>query len=78
MIKTDINKDFSLPNRFEIFQDDIKENNHDLNENDSIDNNSDSSKNKEKTMSHRNTKTKAPTTIILGGSILKNVYENTI
>ena len=76
--KADNNKDFSSPNRFEILQDDIKENDHDLNESDPIDNNSDSSKDKEKTMSNRNTKQKAPTTVILRDSILKDVYGNTI
>ena len=77
--KADANKDFSSPNHFDISQDNIKENDHDVNENDPIDNNnSDSSKHKEKTMSNRNTKTKAPTTVILRDSILKNVYGNTI
>ena len=48
-----------------------------LNENDPINNNSDSSKDKEK---QRRTKThkKAPTTVILGDSILKHVYGNVI
>ena len=59
-------------------QDGIKENNHDLNEHDLINNNHDSSKDKEKIMSNRNTKTKAPTTATLGDSILKNVYGNTV
>ena len=71
MIQADTNKDFSSPNRFEILQDDIKENDHGLNENDPIDNNSESSKDKEKTISNKITKTKAPTTVILGDSILK-------
>ena len=31
MIKANISKDFSSPNRFEILQDDIKENDHGLN-----------------------------------------------
>ena len=65
--KVDTNKDFSSLNRFQILQDDINESDHDLNENDPINNNSDSSKNKEKTMLNRNTKIKAPTTVILGG-----------
>ena len=79
MKKADKNKDFSSPNCFEILQDGIKENDHDLNKSDPIDNNnSDYSKDKEKTMSSRNTKTKAPTTAILGDSKLKNVYEHTI
>ena len=78
MEKRDTNKDFSSPNPFEILQDDIKEIDHDLNENDPIDNNSDSSKDKDKTMSNRNPKTKAPTTVSLGDSIPKNVYGNTI
>lgn len=56
-------------------QEDIKENDHDLNENDPIDNNSNSNKDKEKTMSNRNTKTKAPSTVILGDSILKMYME---
>ena len=76
--KADPNKDFSSSNRFEILQENIKEIDHDLNENDPIDNNSDSSKDKEKTIWNRNTKTKAPTTVILGDSILRNVYGNTI
>ena len=78
MKKEDTNKDFSSPNRFEIFQSDIKENDYDLNENDLINNNYDSSKDKEKTMSNKNVRTKAPTTVILGDSILQNVYGNTI
>ena len=79
MKKADTNKDFSSPNCFEILTKDyIKEIDHDLNENDQINNNPDSSKDKEKTMSNRNTKTKAPTTVILGDSILKNVYGNTL
>ena len=44
MKKADTIKDSSSPNRFEILQDNIKENDHDLNENDPIDNNSDSSR----------------------------------
>ena len=78
MKKADTNKDFFSPNRFEILQDNIKEIDHDVNENNPIDNNSDSSKGKEKTMSKKNSKTKAPTTVILGESILKNVYGNVI
>ena len=78
MKKTDTNKDFSSPKRFQILQDDINENDHDLNENDLIDNNSDSSKDKEKTMSNRNTKIKVPAIVTLGDSILKNVHGNTI
>ena len=88
----DSNQDFSSPNRFQISQDNINENNHDLNENDPITNendhdlnendliynNSASSKDKEKTMSNRNTKKKFPATVTLGDSILKNVYGNTI
>ena len=74
MKKADTNKDFPLPNRFEILQDDIKENDYDLNEIDPIDNNYDSSKEKEKAMSNRNTRARAPTTVILEDSILKNVY----
>ena len=57
----------------------IKENDHDLNVNDPVDNNSfDYSKEKGKAMSNKNTKTKSPTTVILGDSMLKNVYGNTI
>ena len=67
--KEDTDKDFSSANRFEILQDDIKENDHD-----SIDNNKD----KRKTRSNRNTKTKGPTAVNLGSSILKNVYGHTI
>ena len=66
----DSNKDFSSPNRFQISQNDINKNNHDLNENDPITNendhdlnendliynNSASSKDNEKTMMNRNTK----------------------
>ena len=78
MKKADTNKDCSSPNRFKILQDDIKENDHDLNGNYPIDSNSDSDKDKEKTISNKNTKTKAPTTVILGESILKNVYGNVI
>ena len=63
---------FSLVNHFKILQNNIKENDHDLNENDPIDNNiSDSSKDKEKTMSNRNAKVKAPMTVIVEDSILK-------
>ena len=47
MKKADNNKD-SSPLRFQILQDGIKENDHDLNENDPIDNNSGSGKDKEK------------------------------
>ena len=67
----DSSKDFSSPNRFQVLQDNMSENNHDLNENDPINendhdlnendliyNNSASSKDKEKTMLNRNTKTK--------------------
>ena len=68
--KADTNKE---SNRFQILQDDISENDHDLNVNDPIDNNSNLSKDKEKTMSNRNTR-KTPTTATLGDSILKNVY----
>ena len=78
MEKADTNKDCSSANRFKILQDDIKENDHDLNENYPIDSNSDSGKDKEKTISNRNTKVKAPTTVILGESIRKNVYGNVI
>ena len=78
MKKVDTNKDFSSPKCFQILQDDINENDHGLNKNDPIDNNSGSTKNKEKLKSNRNTKTKAPTTVILGDSILKNAYWNTI
>ena len=78
MKKADTNKDCSSANRFKILQDDIKENDHDLNENYPIDSNSDSGKDKEKTISNRNTKAKAPTTVILGESIRKNVYGNVI
>ena len=54
MKKADNIKNCSSPNRFEILQDDIKENDHDLNENDPIyNNNSDFSNDKEKTMSNR-------------------------
>ena len=56
----------------------IKENDHDLNENDPIDNNFDLSKDKEKPMSNRNPKTKAPAAFTLGDSILKNAYGNKI
>ena len=59
-------------------QGNIKEIDHDLNENDQIDNNSDSSMDKEKVMSKRNTKTKAPATVILRDSILKNAYGNAV
>ena len=74
--KADTNKDFIDPT---FLKDDVKKKkrkkkNHDLNENDLIDNKSDSSKDKEKSMSNRNTKTKAPRAVILGDSILKNVY----
>ena len=72
-----INKAFSSPNHFQNFQDNINENDHDLNENDPIGSNFDSNKDKEKTMSNRNTKTKAPTTVILGDSILKMYMEIT-
>ena len=78
MKKADTNKDCSSANRFKILQDDIKKNDHDLNENYPIDSNSDSGKDKEKTISNRNTKAKAPTTVILGESIRKNVYGNVI
>ena len=77
MKKTGTNKYFSSTNRFEILQDDIKENDQDINNNDPIDNNSDSSKDKEKTMSNGNTKITV-TTVTLGDSILKNMYENSI
>ena len=40
MKKADAMKEFSSPNCFEILQDDIKENDHDLNENYPIDKNS--------------------------------------
>ena len=60
MKKADAMKEFSSPNCFEILQDDIKENDHDLNENYPIDNNSDSNKDNEKTVSNINTKVKAP------------------
>ena len=77
MKKTGTNKYFSSTNRFEILQDDIKENDQDINNNDPIDNNSDSSKDKGKTMSNGNTKITV-TTVTLGDSILKNMYENSI
>ena len=60
MKKADAMKEFSSSNCFEILQDDIKENDHDLNENYPIDNNSDSNKDNEKTVSNINTKVKAP------------------
>ena len=46
--KADTNKDFSSPNRFAIFQDYIKEHDHDLNEQDPVDGNYDSNKDKKK------------------------------
>ena len=63
--KADTDKDFSSANRFEILQDDIKENDHD-----SIDNNKD----KRKTRSNKNTKTKGPTAVNLGSSILNLIF----
>ena len=77
MKKAGTSKYFSSTNRFEILQDDIKENDQDINNNDPIDNNSDSSKDKEKPMSNRNTKITL-TTVTLGDSILKNIFENSI